>query len=45
MTKKRSVSTGLPGPTRVAHHSVARASPVSAWQTSTALEPSASSAP
>jgi hypothetical protein len=36
MTKKRSVSTGRPGPTSVSHHSVACASPVSAWQTKTA---------
>ena len=33
MTKKRSVSTGSPGPTSVSHQSVACASPVSAWQT------------
>jgi hypothetical protein len=45
MTKKRSVSTGLPGPTSVSHHSAACASPVSAWQTKTALEPAASSVP
>ena len=45
MTKKRSVSTGLPGPTSVSHQSAAFASPVSAWQTKTALEPAASSVP
>ena len=45
ITKKRSVSTGLPGPTSVSHHSAAFASPVSAWQTNTALEPAASSVP
>ena len=36
MTKKRSVSTGLPGPISVSHHTAACASPVSAWQTKTA---------
>jgi hypothetical protein len=35
ITRKRSVSTGLPGPTSSLHQSVARASPVSAWQTNT----------
>ena len=32
MTWKRSVSMTLPGPMRVCHHTVASASPVSAWQ-------------
>ncbi len=46
MTKKRSVSTGLPGPTTASHQpglpvmgwrSATYWSPVRAWQTSTAL--------
>ena len=44
-TKKRSVSTARPGPTSVLHQSAASASPVSAWQMSTALPASASSVP
>ena len=39
ITKNRSVSTGLPGPTSVSHQSAAWASPVSAWQTNTAGAP------
>ena len=54
MTKKRSVSIGLPGPTTASHQpglpvigwvSATYWSPVSAWQTSTALERSAFSVP
>ena len=55
MTKKRSVSTGLPGPIRLSHQPdpgagrrggpAACASPVSAWQTKTAFERSALSVP
>ena len=53
-TKNRSVSMGLPGPTTPAHHpgrpvtglaSAANWSPVSAWQTRTAFDRSALSAP
>jgi hypothetical protein len=55
MTKKRSVSTGLPGPIMVSHHPSERSFPgytpatwweaLSAWQTSTALLRSALSVP
>ncbi len=50
MTKKRSVSSGLPGPIRLSHQPgrvapswkpAAWASPVSAWQMKTAFERSA----
>ena len=48
MTKNRSVSSGLPGPMIDAHQPsgpAARASPVSAWQTTIALSRPAFSSP
>ena len=53
-TKKRSVSTGLPGPIRLSHQPrrfaptckpAAWASPVSAWHTTTTLSRAADSSP